>query len=755
MNAKPHNAIRTPQEQASGWALECASGRASGFVSGRASGFVSGRGSSRASGRRGLSLLEVIFAAAIAVVGLAMLVSIVSEQEATDDMRVVAEIMRGHGHTASNLAVADLPLFGRVNDPGNPFIATTDPRGMPVATGYQTYSLLRAVLACMDTPAAAVVGAHDPGPGITEYPTVGTSRNFMRFNEDDVVVGGKRHESLLSIIAQRRAVSAVANDRNRMQTTEAVEGLDRYDSIWRLLSAHCLYFGRALGGSGYPDPGTFRSDELKIAWSTNDVERKEILGTGTFRCVDSAYIDADGAIQPPRTIGRLDTDAMLGGTGTTNGRVRFVRVDSDTCIGARLMADAVGGVHWKTSLGLDDQGNDARVAFYVGFEDPDRALEVARRLVAQNLEVVFGSISIDPAFKLKVYVVPLRYSAGAHATTLARQIGPAALIAHRGDYASSAASTRSSVPIAFREAYGRAPIINDFVPWPLETPTDYASALLVRENAVIIDSSRFESTPANTWLASFEGEQRASEAAGIPANSINLGYNVFHTVELPTGQATTPAHTMRSDDNRYDVTAFSNRFMTFSRDLMNANRGGTANVPNTASPASRLTDVDSTALPPVGSGVGEIPASALVADPLAVVGTTFNQWQKFGTQDTLGTERYWPRLLDIGSHDLPVERLTIRDDAVFSQLRVPRNAQVQVLGKISVGVTCANLDGAQKALATGAEANQIAYIRSTNINPVLIPSPAPIDGVSAASNRALRALVSGFGYWHQCCRPRR
>ena len=741
MNAKPHNAIRTPQEQALGWALECASGRASSRASGRglgwalgrassrASGFVSGRGSSRASGRRGLSLLEVIFAAAIAVVGLAMLVSIVSEQEATDDMRVVAEIMRGHGHTASNLAVADLPLFGRVNDPGNPFIATTDPQGMPANTQYTPYSLLRAVLQCMNTPTNVSAGAHAPGSGLTDFPTFNVSNQFIRFNEDHVSAGGGlQHESLLSLVAQRRAIKAVANDNNRTLTTEALEGLDEYDSIWRLLSAHCMYFP-AVGPTGYPVSGNFTTDELKIAWSTNDVKRKETLGSGTFRCVDAAYIDADGEVYPPRTAGRVDTQVSLGtGPNNINGWVRFVEIDPDTCIGARLFADAAGGIHWKTSLGLNDQGNDARVAFYVGFEEAQRALDVARRLGSDALDSVYSSIAVDPAFKLKVYVVPLRYSAGAHATTLARQIGPAALIAHRGDYASSAASTRSSVPIAFREAYGKAPITENFVPWPLEDPTDYSTALLVRENAVIIDSSRFESTPANTWLASFAGEQRASEAAGIPANSINLGYNLIHTVELPTSQATTPAHTMRSDDNRYDVTSFSREFMNAGRALMQASSAGTANVPNTLSPAERLTGIDNTALPLVGTGVGEVATTVLATTPLAVAPTTFNQWQKFGTQETEGDERFWPRLLDIGSHDAPVRRLTIRDDAVFSQLRVPRNAQVQVLGKISVGVTCANLAGtsgaAQKALATGAEANQISYISGVN---------TPGQGVHAAN----------------------
>ena len=718
---------------------------------------MAGRSSRRLSGRRkGLTLIEVIFAAAIAVIGLAMLVPLLAEQEATDDLKITAEIMRGHARTASNLAVSDMPLFGRQNDPGNPFTAATGPSNDPIDTDYQPYSLLRAVLRCMDNPDERHAGSYNPGGGLVTFPTnasggVSYWGDLTVFNEDIEESPGNPHESLLTLIAQRRAVSGEPNGRNRAATQQALDDLERYDSIWRMLSAHCTYFNRSLSATGFPSVGGFQSDEWKVAYSTGDIEIDPVLPRGTFQCVDAAYLDGDGRILPPQFPNRLDTGNRLRQFNTApvssdrvNGRVRFVRIDSDTCIGARLFADAMGGIHWKTSLGVNEVGREARVSFFIGFADTDRALEMAEQVSRTSEESALLQASIDPAFKLKVYALPLLYSSGAQAQTLARKIGPAALITTRGTYESTVRNNirPRTPPIAFREPHSQTPLTNTFIPWPLQDPNDVRSALLLRENTVLVDSSRFENSAANAWLSSFVGEQRSAEEAGIPANAVSLNYDVFHATALPGGVSTTDAHALRTEDGRYDTSGFSDRLMRSSLAQMNTLRAGSANVPSTTAPSAKPEGIDNTAIPIVGgSTTGAVQRGWLSGNPTYADNSLRARGgaphlplgHKFGTQDTNGTERLWPRLLDIGSADVPVRRLVIRDDATFSQLRVRSGAQVRVIGDIAIGVTCAadlgvtdkkvtdNRDrsgGTAPALVAG-EKKLIAYLpkRSASGNP--------------------------------------
>ena len=291
----------------------------------------------RVSKRRGLSLIEVIFAAAIAVIGLAMFVPLLAERDATEDLHVTAEIMRAHARTASNLAVSDLPMFGRPNDPGNPLAATTDADGESVVDdiNFLPYSLLRAVLTCMDASSKAQSGAHNIREGVREYPSDDAA--LVLYNEDRVELpdgSGNYHESLLTLVAQGRALDAEPAARNRVLTDAARRNLDRYDSIWRLMSSHCTFFS-ALDGNNNPDAATLETDELKIAWSTGDVVPSGTgVQYGTFRCVDAAYLDDQGKIWTPGSPNRIDTPAVLvGGGSTTSGRVRFVEIDPDTCIG--------------------------------------------------------------------------------------------------------------------------------------------------------------------------------------------------------------------------------------------------------------------------------------------------------------------------------------------------------------------------------------------------------------------------------------
>ena len=696
----------------------------------------------RVSKRRGLSLIEVIFAAAIAVIGLAMFVPLLAERDATEDLHVTAEIMRAHARTASNLAVSDLPMFGRPNDPGNPLAATTDADGESVVDdiNFLPYSLLRAVLTCMDASSKAQSGAHNIREGVREYPSDDAA--LVLYNEDRVELpdgSGNYHESLLTLVAQGRALDAEPAARNRVLTDAARRNLDRYDSIWRLMSSHCTFFS-ALDGNNNPDAATLETDELKIAWSTGDVVPSGTgVQYGTFRCVDAAYLDDQGKIWTPGSPNRIDTPAVLvGGGSATSGRVRFVEIDSDTCIGARLLADAAGGIHWKSSLGLDDQGNDARVAFYIGFEDADRAIEAAIQLGnGGQVADTFANISVDSAYKLKVYVVPLRYSAQAHAAPLARKIGPSALIASRGDYHSSSPSPRPSAPIAFRNPFSQTPIRNTFIPWPLKDPTASSPELLIRENAVVIDSANFESRTANAWLASFVGERRSSEASGIPANAITLGHSVYHTTNQ-SGNAVA-ARTLRNEDNRYDISGFSTHLAGHGKRLMDGDTAGlgTANLPPRNNPARKPPNVDATALP-LSAGL-LIGTDMTNATDLHVGTTGGNLWRKFGVQTAAegpnNVSRLWPRLLDVGSEHEPVRRLTIRDDAVFSQLRVEPGAQVRVLGRIAVGVSCEELAGASKGLGAALTQKQIGQLEgetAASRNPALA-NPSPV--LSSTANR--------------------
>jgi hypothetical protein len=587
---------------------------------------------------------------------------------------------------------------------------------------------------------------------LVTYPTGAAVTDWGRlatFNDDviDPDTGGP-HESLLTIIAQRRAVDASPNARNRQITSDARDGLQRYDSIWRMLSAHCTYF-KNLSATGYPAATSFESDEIKVAYSTGDVPIDPALRRGTFQCVDAAYLDSGGAIRAPQFRNRLDTGTQLRQFNTVpvnsdrdNGRVRFVQIDSDTCIGARLFADAMGGIHWKTSLGLNELGREARVSFFVGFADTSRALEMAEQVSSSRLgeESALNQALTDPAFKLKVYAIPLRYSSGAQAQTLARQVGPAALITTRGTFEQRTRNNirpRGGVGITFREPFSETPLTETFIPWPLQDPTDVRSALLLRENAVIVDSSRFENSAANAWLNSFVGEQRSAEAAGIPANAVSINYDVFHTTELSNSanSANAPAHSLHNEDGRYDISGFSDELMRNSLLQMNTSVGGTSNVPSTASPTEKPEGIDNTAIPVVGgSSTGAVQTSTLNRFNYAYSGrrspANILLWNSFGVQETNGVDRLWPRLLDIGSADAPLRSLHIRDHATFSQLRVRSGAQVRVIGDIAVGVTCESdvgVSDSEKAGGQGTAQNLIAYV------PKVSPSVPRV--VSSSANR--------------------
>ncbi|MDA7983600.1 MAG: hypothetical protein MPJ79_05685 [Alphaproteobacteria bacterium] len=550
---------------------------------------------------RGLSLLEVIFALTIAAVGLSLWIGLIGQRSLEREARFYGGVLRAHAKTGANLASSDLPLVGRANQPGvNPFIIRSNPQpnslveitdptnpnfgsrgfelfkgtggGQIDAVGFVPFLLTRELLDCMfsdydgytasDALRGGLLGGEDSG---TE--TIFNAPESAGDENGDAVTG---FVDFFDHIGHGRPVGDRPAEGIR-SGGDQIPGLN----VWRFLSANCLYFTQVDPASGRDAPLAYTEDRLKIAHSTGDVSSTALTepeANGSFRCVESGYQDADGRILPPHNENRPDellnivfdygdrTGREFLGTQTlaayrteyrrnrsNNPRalrptfVKFLSVDPDTCMGARMLSDAAGGLHWKTNIGLRGDGSEAQPEFFVGFENPEAVYEAAFRLAENNdTQLLTNQIVTNPSFRLHVFVVFPGHSYGgglqgrAQANRVARNAGPAAMVIGAGDQAASTNRNeiRASSAVGFYHPSSETPVPDFYFPWvvPAGTSPGDTADLGLEVGGVALVSSRAEGSPLQDWLRSAGGGAQPAAPAMLPTTppDVVLDTSIYH-----------------------------------------------------------------------------------------------------------------------------------------------------------------------------------------------------------------------------------
>ncbi|MGR4000529.1 MAG: prepilin-type N-terminal cleavage/methylation domain-containing protein [Alphaproteobacteria bacterium] len=544
--------------------------------------------------RRGLTLLEVIFALAIAAVGLSVWVGLEGQRSLEKEARYYGEILRAHAITGANLASSDLPLIGRSNQPGgNPFIIRNNPypsslteitsgpnlgsRGFELfggtggsvvdTAGYLPLTLTAALLECMfadydgytasDVLRGGLLGANDAG----EEVIFNSPASAWGVSSTTQITG---FADFYDHVAHGRPVGDSPESGLR-STGGRIPGLN----VWRFLSANCLYFTAIDGASNIDAPAKFVEDRLKVAVSTGDIADPgtagEVEANSSFRCVDSGYQDAQGRILPPGNDARPDAIGNLltdygAATGRTHisgqeiatyvasltsspSRAKFLSIDPDTCFGARLLSDAAGGVHWKSNIGLRDDGSEAQPEFFIGFDNAESVYEAAYRLEENNdVQALVEELLSNPSFRLRVFVLFPGHSFGggvygrARSDAIARAAGPAAMLIGAGSQqgVTNSSEIRASNPVAFYPLNSVEPAGDFYFPWtvPAGTQPGASAALSLREGSVALVSSRALGAPLQDWLNSVARSTRApTEPTAAFTPDVSLATSLYHHTE--------------------------------------------------------------------------------------------------------------------------------------------------------------------------------------------------------------------------------
>lgn len=515
-------------------------------------GSIQGRGR-----RRGLTLIEVILASAVVAVGLTLWTHLTQETTSRRVASYDAAIMRAHTATAANLAASDAPLRGRASDASNPFTNLG-------TQGFVAHSLRTALLECFNNPAStAAPPVADGRQALTANLSSGVTRagnidprstygnpigglvrgEYARGPQQDAApvrevrlaegtpVPGQPADAFYdahmdSLFNEPRGGELLS----RMRDGDAFSRSSpetSFENIWRILSARCLYFNNMVSGSGsggasarvFRRQSGFGEDTYKVAYSATEdlVSAQGIDYTpGSALCVPAGYVasqtdvaagwaSAAGEVQVP---GHILRDAQAGPVPRPSlNAVRWLKIDPDTCLGARLLSDAVQGIHWRGGVG--DYRNVPE--FFVGFADAQSAIETVSRLASTGVSATARETALLPSFRLAAFVIPRGYTRGtdsardgvatASAEEVARATGPGGGVF---DTAGSFVSPR--IPGRPDSFEGR------FFPWPTEDGTS-GGALTLRPGGVFSFTDLQGNNAVATWLATVTRNASAERAA--------------------------------------------------------------------------------------------------------------------------------------------------------------------------------------------------------------------------------------------------